>query len=206
METTNNNMQEMEQMRSQLEMLKQKLEKQDIVNDRLMRRSMKRKMSWIDKYRWIVLLCIPFVALCFLPTFLQMGLSWWLYGFTVIMVTVSAIADWFINRMPEREFMKDNLLETAERLTRMKKIRSRQTVIGIVVCFFWILWLVYELYQAGAKNGAESGEMALAWGYIVAVVVGLIVGLIIGLSIFFKMQRTNDEIIDEIEQLKRDER
>ena len=37
---TNNNF-ELEQMRAQLGILKQKLEKQDIVNERLLRRSMK---------------------------------------------------------------------------------------------------------------------------------------------------------------------
>lgn len=192
----------MEQMRSQLNLLKQKLDSQQIVNDRLMRQSMKSKMSWIDKYRWICLLFIPFVALCFLPSVYEMGLSWWLYGATVLLVTVSSIADWWINRMPKSEFMKGNLLETAQRLTHMKKIRSRQTIIGLIAVTIWIAWLVYEYHMAGVRAGEGSDQMALSWAYICGVGVGGFIGLIIGLSIYFKMQRTNDEIIEQIYDLK----
>jgi hypothetical protein len=45
-------------MRAQLGILKQKLEKQDIVNERLMRKSLKSKMSWINKYLVIVIFAI----------------------------------------------------------------------------------------------------------------------------------------------------
>lgn len=192
----------MEQMRSQLNLLKQKLDSQQIVNERLMRQSMKHKMSWIDKYRWICLLFIPFVALCFLPSVREMGLSWWLYGATIVLVTVSGIADWWINRMPESEFMKGNLLETAQRLTHMKKIRSRQNIIGLIAVAIWIAWLVYEFYMAGVRAGDGSSKMALSWLYIGGVGVGAVLGLIIGLSIYFKMQRTNDEIIEQIYDLR----
>ena len=201
MDTMNNNMQEMEQMRSQLNLLKQKLDSQQIINDRLMRMSMKQKMSWIDKYRWIALLAIPVVALCFLPITFQMGLSWWLYGFTVFFVTVDVILDWFVNRMSERDFMRGNLKETAERLVQMKRIRSRQTIIGLLVLIVWLGWLFYEVYTAGHRVPGDSDMVALSWGYIAGICVGGVIGLIIGLTIFFKMQRTNDEIIEQIEEL-----
>ena len=41
---------EFDDMRQQLQVLKNKLDKQEIVNGRLMRSSMKSKMSWIRKY------------------------------------------------------------------------------------------------------------------------------------------------------------
>lgn len=201
METTNNNMQEMEQMRSQLNLLKQKLDKQEIVNDRLMRQSMRQKMSWINKYRWLALLAIPVVALCFLPMTFQLGLSWWLYGFTVLFVAVDAVLDWYVNRTSDRDFMRGNLMETAQRLTHMKQIRSRQLLIGTIVLFVWLGWLVYEVYMAGHSAPAGSDMLPMSWGYLGGILVGGIIGLILGLTIFFKMQRTNDEIIDQIEEM-----
>ena len=83
---TNNHL-ELEQMRAQLGILKQKLEKQDIVNERLMRKSMKSKMSWINKYLVIVIFAIPFVAFAMLPMVHEMNISWWWYGFTLVMMT-----------------------------------------------------------------------------------------------------------------------
>lgn len=195
------NTQVFDEMRNTLNVLKNKLDKQDIVNERLMRNSMKSKMAWIHRYTNVQLLFIPLVAMCFLPMVYTLNLSWWLYGFTILMVAVSAGFDWFVNRMSSNEFMKGNLLETAQRLTRMKRLRIRQQIVGMTVLVFWIAWLVYEIYKSGLNAPAESGMQELSWMYLIGVAVGLIIGLIIGFSIFFKMQRTNDEIIEQIEEL-----
>jgi sterol desaturase/sphingolipid hydroxylase (fatty acid hydroxylase superfamily) len=195
-------MQEMEQMRSQLNLLKQKLDKQEIVNDRLMRQSMRQKMSWINKYRWLALLAIPVVALCFLPMTFQLGLSWWLYGFTVLFVAVDAVLDWHVNRTSDRDFMRGNLMETAQRLTRMKQIRNQQLLFGMIVLVVWMGWLVYEVYMAGHSAPAGSDLLSVSWCYLGGIFVGGVIGLILGLKIFFKMQRTNDEIIDQIEEME----
>ena len=48
-----NNIMEIEQLRSELNTFKERLDKQQIVNDQLMRQSMKSKMSWIRKMLWI---------------------------------------------------------------------------------------------------------------------------------------------------------
>ena len=46
------NTQEWEEMRLSLNALKNKLDKQEIVNDRLLRESMKSKMTWKCPCRW----------------------------------------------------------------------------------------------------------------------------------------------------------
>ena len=88
------NTQEWEEMRLSLNALKNKLDKQEIVNDRLLRESMKSKMSWIKKYLWFAVAAVPFVALCFLPMTIMLNLSWWLYGFTILFMTGCVVADW----------------------------------------------------------------------------------------------------------------
>jgi len=200
---TNNNMQELEQMRSQLNILKNKLDKQEIVNEKLIRGSMKTKMSWINKYRWLSLLAVPFIALCFLPMTIEMN-AWGLYGFTMLMVTASVIADFIINRMPEGAFMNDNLLDLSEKMLKMKKYRRIQTIIGLVTVAFWLAWLLYDIYAVGAASD-DPDMMKYTFGFMIAVGIGAIIGLVIGLVIFFKMQRTNDRIIDEINELRAEE-
>ncbi len=197
---TNNNF-ELEQMRAQLGILKQKLEKQDIVNERLMRRSMKNKMSWINKYLIFAIFVIPFVAFAMLPMVFEMNISWWWYGFTLVMLTGSVIADWFINYLRDDVFMKGNLVETAERLTRMKSLRLRQTIIGLSVVVVWLAWLFYELYMKTSVAASGTMEHGMGTSYMYGVGIGAVLGVIIGLRLFFKMQRTNDEIINDIEEL-----
>ena len=115
-----NNMQELEEMRSALASLKNKLDKQEIVNDRLLRQSMNSKMSWIKRYLWISLCFIPIVAVCFLPMTITLKLSWWLYGFTILVVAGCVIADWYINNMDSREFLTALVTAMAEELPQPK--------------------------------------------------------------------------------------
>lgn len=197
-----NNMQELEDMRSALASLKNKLDKQEIVNDRLLRQSMKSKMSWIKRYLWISLCFIPIVAVCFLPMTIMLNLSWWLYGFTVVFVAGCVIADWYVNHMDSREFLTGNLTETALKLRRMKTLRMKNEIVNFVVLVVWLAWMAWEIYSKGQASPADSMERSLSMGFLVGGGIGGVIGLIIGLSIFFKMQRTNDEIIQQIEDVE----
>lgn len=195
-----NNINELEDMRRQLDILKNKLDKQEIVNDRVIRESMKSKMSWINKYRWLSLFLVPFVAICFLPMTYQMN-CWGLYFFTLLMVLASVIADFIINRMPDNAFMNDNLLELSEKMVRMKKYRRIETIVGMVVIVFWLAWLLYTIYMSGTVSGEPQMEKYTI-SFMVSVGIGAIIGGAIGLSIFFKMQHTNDKIISQINEMK----
>ena len=205
METNNTNeMRELEQMRSQLSILKEKLSKQEIINDRMLRNSMKASMSWINKYRWIALFCIPFVALCFLPMATQGQISWLLYGITIVVVAVSAIADWFINRLSDNMIMNGSMVEISQKLIKMKRIRRNQTIIGMSVVVLWLAWLLFDVYNHGIQ-GIAAGEpdMRIYYkGIMISIGVGAVIGAIIGLTIFFKMQRTNEQLLQQIKDIE----
>ena len=204
METKTENMNELEQMRRQLDILKRKLDKQEIINEQVIRSSMKSKMSWIDKYRWISLLAVPFVALCFLPMAMDME-AWGLYFFTILMTAVSVIADFIISRMPEQMFMNCSMLDLTDKLLKMKRYRRIQLFIGIVFIVLWLAWLFYDLYSYGYA-GQDDPDMKKYWiVFMVSVGIGALIGGIIGFFIFSKMQRTNDKIISQIEELRREQ-
>lgn len=57
------NMNELEQMREQMQMFRNKIDKQEIINDKLVRCAVKSKMSWIKKYVYFEFCIIPFLAL-----------------------------------------------------------------------------------------------------------------------------------------------
>ena len=48
----NNNLSELDQLKAQYEMLKQQFDQQEIVNDRLMKSSIKRNVDFYMRYRW----------------------------------------------------------------------------------------------------------------------------------------------------------
>lgn len=194
---TNKDMQELEQMRRQMDILKQKLDKQEIVNQQMLRHTMKSRMSWINRYRWLALLAIPFVAVCFLGMVYEGLISWWFYTFTVLMVAVSSITDFYVNRLSDKSIMNENLLELSQKLVKMKKVRKTQTIIGLIVVGMWLCWLMYEVYTAG--SGLVSKEYAKM--LMVSMGIGALTGGFIGIKIYLKMQRTNDDMIQQIDEL-----
>ena len=173
-----NNMNELEEMRRELQVLKDKVERKGVLNERLVKQSIKDKMNDIHRTLYklvvVVLLAIPL---------------WIMY--------VSVFFDWIINRMDVDNLGKD-LKETANSLMEMKKRRSLQEKIAFCVLPIWMLWLGYEFYH----NIADHSE---AIAIMIGAVVGGVIGGAIGLSIFFKWQRKNDEMIEQINDLMEEE-
>ena len=188
-----NNMNELEEMRRELQALKEKVERKGVLNEQLVKKSVRDNMKGIRHTIYILLALMVLVTPVWLAIKYQYNLSWPLFIFTLLIMYVSAFFDWYINRMDSGIIGKD-LKETASRLAEMKKRRSLQEKIGFCVLPVWMLWLGYEFYN----NIADHGE---AIAIMIGAVVGSVIGGAIGLSIFFKWQRKNDEMIEQINNL-----
>ncbi len=58
----NNNLNELEQLKAQYETLKEQLDQQEIVNDRLMKSSVKHSVDFYKRYRWLQVISYPLMA------------------------------------------------------------------------------------------------------------------------------------------------
>jgi len=200
MDNNINNDQQLEQMRQQMTELKQQLDRQEIVNEQLLRQSMTSKMSWIKRYVWLEIAFIPIVLLILAPIHAMLGLSWWLYGFLAVMLVVDVAADWRINCVDRNQLLTGNLVEASRRLTAMKRQRAWAFVLGIVGVVIWIAWFLFELKLA---QGIQANDFlnGFAMGGFFGGIIGGVIGLIAAIIIFYKMQRTNDEVLAQIDQL-----
>lgn len=196
-----NNTMEIEQLRLELNTFKERLSKQQIVSERLMRQSMRSKMSWIKKMLWVEVAFIPFCAVVMGGMVWQLGLSrwWWLY--TIVMLILDVGLDFYINRIRKDDFASGNLLETARHLAEMKRSRIKSLVLGMAMLVVWLVWLGLMLYQVASDPASTTVEQGRAWGFLCGSVVGLLIGLPVGLYIFFRMQRTNTEVLRQIDEL-----
>lgn len=200
MDNNINNDLQLEQMRQQMTELKQQLDKQQIVNEQLLRQSMTSKMSWIKRYIWLEMALIPILLLILAPIHAMLGLSWWLYGFLAVMLVVDVAADWRINHVDRNQLLTGNLIEASRRLTLMKKQRAWSFALGILGVIIWIVWFLYELQCA---SGMQSSDFlnGFAMGGFFGGIIGGVIGLVVAIIIFYKMQRTNDEVLAQIDQL-----
>ena len=194
---------EFEEMRQQLDILKNKLDNQTLINDKLIRQSMLNKMSFMKKYTWVSFLVLLFIYYGYNEVRILFNMSWWFYGFTVLVMTFSVCFDAYINHVNKKEFLNGDLIAASLQMQRMKKLRKRSLLYGIFFMTIWVSWFVIELYNgSGAANGGENTSMF--YGMLVGGGVGLIVGVAIGIWLYLRMQRINSDIISQIDELTKD--
>lgn len=198
----NQNYNELEVLRSQMEDFKAQLNQQKIVNEKLIIRSMKKSMSWIKKFIYFEFCLIPVIAIMWLGIKEFAHLSWYNYLCMVTVVVLDVIADYRINisALSDEDYSRNNLVTTISKLTRMKRQRSMQMILFMPAIVVWLLWSGMEAWTALPADAPDFVRGAI-YGGLVGGVIGGVVGLVVAFRIFFKMQRTNDEVISQINEL-----
>ena len=191
----NNNDFEFENMRQQMTTLKNKLNKQEIVNDRFIRHSMEKTASNISrKYNIVMLLGILMVPYFYWVFIKLSGFSMTFWIASSIFMLVCVGATYYNSRnLNDSNMMTNNLIEVGRRMARAKKFDADWLFFGIPVIIIFLGWFMYETYQL------HDGDLAngLFWGGCI----GGFLGAIGGFSLHFKTQRQYQEIIDQIEDL-----
>ena len=186
---------ELENMREQMTTLKNKLNKQTIVNDRFIRQSMNKTAGKIShKYHAILFLCIgmiPYGYWCFVKLG---GLSIFFWIVTSIFMLVCTGATFYtLRKINDPDMMNRNLVEARKRVASAKKFEANWLFFGIPAVVLWFAWFMYESYQVHG----DTIDNGFFWGGCI----GGIIGAICGLSLNFKTQRQYQDIIDQIEDL-----
>ena len=186
---------EMEEMRQQMTTLKNKLNQQEIVNDRFVRRSMRNEVNTINRRYYIImtigLFMVPYGYWCFVKL---VGLSIFFWIVTSIFMLICAGATFYTSRkISDPGLMNHNLVEARKKVASAKKFEANWLLFGIPAVVLWMGWFMYETYliHGGALDNG------FFWGGCI----GGIIGAIIGISMNFRTQRQYQDIIDQIEDL-----
>ena len=205
----NNTMMELEQMREQMQVLRNKLDTQEIVNDKLVKNSIKSKMSWIKKFVYFELLLVPFTALMAYVLKEMFNLSWFTYAFIVVLCAIDAVCDYRINvaALDLEKVEKHNLSDTLQKLVAMKQMRAKSFFIMMLLSIPLFIWASIEMWQnisTGTITFIDDvpANIVCAGAYagLVGGIIGFLVGIYISIRIYRKMQATNDEIIAQLEE------
>ena len=189
---------ELAQMRIEIKTLQHNLNQQKIFSDRLMRRVMARRVSWIDRLvKLEIFLVLPLAFLSFLFIKCFMGLSWLFIIVTMIFMTADVILDIFINRLPPDAFSSLSLLELKEKLIKRKRMRRLQTIIGLPLTVVWAIWFAFDLIS----NSIGIFEDIPPFVTVSLISFLLVIGIIIAVLLYRKMQATDTTALAEIEEL-----
>ena len=189
---------ELEEMRSQISLLKEKLDKQTIVNEEHIRRSMKAKMSDINRIV-SVSICLGVFALLYCTYFFYtMGFSYMFVIATSLMLLV-CLAITIAQRVTlgRADFSHGNIVETARLLGNVRAHYGNWHKIAIPMIVVWFGWLMYEVF-----NVFEPSTIMI--GFICGSCVGGLMGGFFGFRINRKVVHKADEILFQIEELQRE--
>ena len=187
----NNKLNELDQLKAQYETLKQQFDQQEIVNDRLMKSSIKQGTDFYRRNRMRSIIMCPLAAIfgllgikLWFGNNLSLSLFWVAFMFTCLVIEL------VLTRKFQRKTLEnDDLLVLSHTARSFKKLFSVFTVLnystGLILVCGLLMSLVGENY---------SGKpMMLTF---LAVVVGMIV---LGISEIRYKTRPCDEIIRQIE-------
>lgn len=187
----NNNLNELDQLKAQYETLKQQFEQQEIVNDRLMKSSIKQGTDFYRRNRMRSIIMCPLAAI-----FGLLGIKLWfgnnlsLSLFWVAFMLTCLVIELVLTRKFQRKTLgNDDLLVLSHTARSFKKLFSVFTVLN----YSTGLILVCGLLMSLVGTNYNGGPMMLTF---LAVVVGMIV---LGISEVRYKTRPCDEIIRQID-------
>lgn len=193
MENNENNGQELEEMRAQLTVLKNKLDKEAIINERLLRDTMKRKANVINANAWVSVGAGIFVilwAVLFLP---EIGFSWYFVIATIVMMLVCIFFTYKQHKNVNDKTMNGDLLTVAKVMKKLKQDYQYWLKYAIIMVAVWFIWLCIEFVII-------LGDWKLSLPIVVASAVGLVIGGFIGLRMHRSVIHNAEDIIKQIEE------
>ncbi|MDO4970666.1 MAG: hypothetical protein Q4E41_01050 [Bacteroidales bacterium] len=195
-EIYDNNMMELEEMRGQLNLLKQKLSEQEIVSEKLMRKVTSERLSKINNEGRIAVAVAAIFAPLNVFIFQDLGLSTaFIIVSTVYFLVCAGFSLYSRRGINPDDVIYGNLVETHRKMVRYKTLCNRWLMGVIPFLALWFGWLMYELYKQGQEMYRES---------MLGACIGLAIGSICGIIYYNKSKKNLNDAIQEINDLTKE--
>ena len=187
---------EMEQMKSELASLKYILSERLRVEDRSIRNAMALQTDHINRKATFIIV-LSLLTMVTAPGIFS-GLNGLSVAFSVatdVMLGISAGCTFAVHwPMWSINWATDNLVTVAETVQNFRRQYVLWPRVGLPMVCLWLLWLLWELYGVGDDT---------FWIMASGASVGAIIGGFCGLSMNRHIVRSADDILRQIDQLKR---
>ena len=195
MENQNNNLQELEELRSQVAEFKNRMEKQEIVSQQLLKQAMTAHVSWFKGLNvWA-----DVIGLCFMPLVAlilrEIGCSWGPF----IMILITLIGElifniWNTRSISTKYLMSDDVLTSRQRLIRFKQRERWQMVIEVPLLVLWVFWVYFD---GPGHTSQDQTEWAVRF------IFAFVIGFGIGFYIYYREMRSLNKAIKEIDEFNK---
>ena len=186
-----------DEMRDQITLLKQKLDRQEIVNDRLLRETMRGRMGAINWTKYKSYICVAICLIIYPTTLLYWGIFSEAFVFaTCAMMIFCAFGTYYVHRPVDRmDLMTEDLATVAKVMAKFRK-QYNQWLYYVTPALLipWLSWALYEYAWKNAPDGMGRWMLALP------ILIGAAIGGLIGYHWHCKAVDAADNIIKQIEE------
>ena len=192
MENQNFNLQELEELRSQVAEFKNRMEQQEIVSQQLLKQAMTAHVSWFKNFNvWADIIC-----LCFMPVLALIlrgiGCSWAPFIVILIILIGELIFNiWNTRSISTKYLMSDDVLTSRQRLLKFKQREKWQMVIEVPLLVLWVFWVYFDGPGHTSQNQTE---------WAVRFIIAFVIGFAIGFYIYYREMRSLNKAIKEIDE------
>jgi uncharacterized protein YneF (UPF0154 family) len=188
-----------EQMRSNMDILKKQLDKEKIINEKMLRNTIKTSLSGMSR-EMIGFSILAILSICYCGWFFtKIGFDLWFFIATAAFMLYCVI-EMLLNRQRLNLIMSQadrNLIDCAEQIAQLKQRDINTLKINMSILLLWLMGMGYQIYSI--SNGNKEFAMGMGTG----AVVGLIIGLFFGMKYFNKKQKQMQDNINQIEEWKK---
>ena len=180
-----------------MNILKEKLQQQEIVNEKVFRRSTRKSLKGINRrYTFVSILCILMVPYSYWAFVKLTGMSIWLWLATCVLMLIAFVYTQYTGRFISSRVFEKDLVQARAKVAKAKKLDHDWLKIGIPLIVLWLAYFGYEMYKV------TGGEDSI---YIVVMcVVCALLGGAVGLKIHFKNQDNYEQVIEEIDDFTKE--
>ena len=198
MENLNNNLQELEELRSQVAEFKKHVEQQEIVSRRLLKEAMKGHVSWIKQMSiWGSvgeLVILPFLVYALRSI---VGVSW----LPIIVIGLGIVGEavfnfWNVSTIRDKHLAVDDVLSAQQRLITFKRREKLYTYGILPFIFLWVVWLLFDVYYGTNIPFFPSSDRLLV--HFVVIVITLAVFF----YVFYREMRSLNKAIKDIDEFR----
>lgn len=188
-----NDMPALEEMRQQLDLLKKKLDNQEIVNKKMLQQAMRKELDHLNRMGSTLTLVGILVAIT-VPMFFYYGLgaSVWFCGATFLMLVFCAYKTCqYHTELRRIDLATVPLVQVGKQVATFRNQYKNWERIAIPMILVWLLWCAYEVYKV-------MGELAMyMW---MGMAVGALIGGLVGTRINKKVIRSADSLLEQIRE------
>ena len=185
-----------DEMRQQMAALKEQLNKQEIVNDHLIREIMKVKNKDISKTKNVCFIAAIIAFLTFPFNTFTHAWSWTFTAVTGAMLIFCTIATIYIHRPVDKlNYMTSDLATVARVMTKFKKQYDNWLhYVTPALIIPWLGWACYEFAWKNCPEGLNPLWMTLP------IIIGAAIGGAIGYYYHCKAVNAAKDILEQIEE------